>query len=250
MIGDILIEIWLKPNEASVYLALLRVGTTHAGRLVIETKLPKATVYDTLESLEKKWLIHSYIHTKTTKYTAEDPQVLEHIVEREIKTAKNKQQKIASIIPELYGVRNDHFQIPKIRLYQGLEGISVMLEDSLQSTETIRTIVNVENMRKYLDTVNEVYAKKRVKKGVKKMALVEDTPWCREFLKGYIATPVSEIRFLPKHFWMFPIEMNIYDNKVVYITQRDKEPIGVILEDADIYQAQKALFDSLWNLQK
>lgn len=49
---------------------------------------------------------------------------------------------------------------------------------------------------------------------------------------------------------MFPIEMNIYDNKVTYITQRDKEPIGVIVEDADIYQAQKALFDSLWNSQK
>lgn len=86
------------------------------------------------------------------------------MVEREVKTAKSKQQKITSIISELYGVRNEHFQIPKIRFYQGLEGISVMLEDSLQSTETIRTIVNVENMRKYLDAVNEVYAKKRVKK--------------------------------------------------------------------------------------
>lgn len=32
------------------------------------------------------------------------------------------------------------------------------------------------------------------------MALVEDTPWCREFLKGYTATSVSEIRFLPKNF--------------------------------------------------
>jgi hypothetical protein len=91
-------------------------------------------------------------------------------------------------------------------LYQGLEGISVMLEDSLQSTETIRTIVNVENMRKYLDTVNEVYAKKRVKKGVKKMALVEDTslvPWVSQRLYRYFCfgDTFSAKAFLNVSYW-------------------------------------------------
>lgn len=105
-------------------------------------------------------------------------------------------------------------------------------------------------MEKCFHEINKSYAEKRVQLGIQKRVLVEDTPWCRNFLKSYVATGVSEIQFLPKTFSQCHIEMNIYDNKVTYLTYRDKEAIGIIIEDRDIYLVQKALFDSLWSITK
>lgn len=248
MLTETLTHIGLKPNEATIYLALMRIGTTHAGRLVVETKLPKATVYDTLESLEKRGLVHSYIHTKTTKYTAEDPEYIQHLLSKEARDIKQKQAQFTTILPELYGIRNEHFQVPKIRMYQGMEGMKIVLEDSLSAGDTIDTVVNVHDMETYFHDINEPYAQKRTKLNIKKRVLVPDTPWTREFLSTYIATKVSDIRFLPADFALFHVEMNIYDNKLTYITYRDREPVGVIIEDADIYLTQKAFFESLWQL--
>lgn len=247
MIQDILIEIGLKHNEAKIYLTLLWIGTTHAGRLVLETKLPKATVYDTLESLEKKWLIHSYIHAKTTKYTAEDPEYIVHILEKQSKELKKKQQQFATILPELYGIRNEHFQVPKIRMYQGMEGMKTVLDDTLSAHEIIYTYVNVQDMETYFKAINDPYAQKRVEHNIKKRVFVEDTPWSRDFLKKYIGMKVSEVKFLPAS-KIFHLEMNIYDNKVTYLTYRDREPIGIIIEDRDIYEVQRALFETLWSM--
>ena len=42
--------------------------------------------------------------------------------------------------------------------------------------------------------------------------------------------------------------MQIYDNKVSYITLSDKEMIGVIIEDKHIYTMNRDLFDFNWEL--
>lgn len=247
MLERVLTDIWLRENEAKIYLSLLKIGTTHVSRLLIDVNLPKATVYDTLESLENRWLVHSYVHNKTKKFTAEDPAIFLHFVEKEQKQLKQKKEQISLAIPQLYGIQNISFQLPKVRMYQGLEGMAIVLDDSLGAHEIIRTVVSVHDMEKYFHDINDEYAQKRVQKNIKKKVLVEDTPWCRNFLGKYPATAVSDIRFLPKNFSSFHLEMNIYDNKVTYITYRDREPVGIIIEDFSIYEAQRSLFDGLWS---
>lgn len=247
MIESILASIGLRPNEIQIYLALLQSGTTYVSRLVQEVPIPKATIYDILESLEKRWLVHSYIHAKTTKYTAENPEILEHILSKEAKNIKIKQNQLATILPELYGMQDKYFGVPKIRMYQGEEGMRTVLDDTLTTRETIDTIVNVSDMEQYFHDTNNIYAYKRIEKNIKKRVLVEDTQWCRDFLATYSAMSVSEVRFLPRDFKNFHLEMNLYDGKVNYITYRHNQPVGVIVEDVSIYELQKALFASLWN---
>ena len=40
--------------------------------------------------------------------------------------------------------------------------------------------------------------------------------------------------------------MQIYDNKISYLTLSDKEMIGVIIEDKYIYKMHKDLFEYMW----
>lgn len=247
MIEQILIDIWFKPNDVRVYLSLLRLGTSYISRIVSETQLPKSTVYDTLEKLEEKWLVNSYEHAGVTRFTAEDPQKIEHILSQEANKIRKRQKIFADILPDLYGIRSEHFSVPKIRLYHGVEGMKTVLDDTLSASEVIYTYVNVEDMELHFKDINDPYAQKRVDKNIKKKVFVEDTPWSREFLKKYIGMKVSEVKFLPPS-RIFHLEMNIYNNKVTYLTYRDKEPIGIIIEDSDIYEVQRALFETLWSL--
>lgn len=247
MIEHILSDIWLKPNEIRVYLALLRQGTSYISRIVSETKLPKSTVYDTLEKLEEKWLINSYEHAWVTRFTAEDPQKIEHILSQEARKIRKQQEAFSDLLPQLYGIRNEQFSMPKIRLYQGEEGMKTVLDDTLSAHEIIYTYVNAQDMETYFKSINDPYAQKRVEKNIRKRVFVEDTPWSRDFLKNYIGMKVSEVKFLPPK-KIFHLEMNIYDGKVTYLTYRDKEPIGIIIEDRDIYEVQRALFETLWSM--
>lgn len=247
MIEQLLIDIWFKPTEVRVYLSLLRLGTSYISRIVSETQLPKSTVYDILQRLEEKWLINSYEHAGTTRFTAEDPQKIEHILSQEARKIRKQQESFSELLPELYGIRNEHFSVPKIRLYQGEEGMKTVLDDTLSAHEIIYTYVNAQDMETYFKAINDPYAQKRVEQNIKKRVFVEDTPWSRDFLKKYIGMKVSEVKFLPAS-KIFHLEMNIYDGKVTYLTYRDKEPIGIIIEVRDIYEVQRALFETLWSM--
>ena len=247
MIMETLKLIWLRENEVTVYLALLKLGTTHVGRIVIETQLPKSSIYDALEQLMERGLANKYIHGKTTKFTAEDPEKITHILAQEAKTVKKKQVLFDQILPELYGMTNNEGILPKVRMFQGVEGMREVLNDSLTAREIPYTYVNPEDMEKYFKSINDPYVKKRIETRFRKKVLVVDTPWTREFLKSYIGMQVSEVRFLPKTTQNFHIAMNIYDGKVTYLTYRIQEPIGVIIEDDDIYKLHRTLFETLWS---
>lgn len=182
-----------------------------------------------------------------TRFTAEDPQKIEHILSQEARKIRKQQEAFSNLLPQLYGIRNEQFSIPKIRLYQGEEGMKTVLDDTLSTHEIIYTYVNAEDMETYFKSINDPYAQKRVEKNIKKRVFVEDTPWSRDFLKNYIGMKVSEVKFLPPK-KIFHLEMNIYDGKVTYLTYRDKEPIGIIIEDHDIYEVQRALFETLWSM--
>ena len=107
------------------------------------------------------------------------------------------------------------------------------------------TYVNVEDMSKHISEINDEYLRNRIRLKIKKKGLLVDSPRAREFSRHYDQS-VSEARYLKRGITPFHIEMNIYDGKVSYLTYRDKHPIGVIIEDEDIYRIHRSTFELLW----
>ena len=58
---------------------------------------------------------------------------------------------------------------------------------------------------------------------------------------------LTEAKFLSGKVPGFNTVMNIYNNKVTYITLVEDSMIGVIIEDPHIYKMHRILFDNLWN---
>ena len=57
-----------------------------------------------------------------------------------------------------------------------------------------------------------------------------------------------EIAFVPKDKYYFSPEINIYDNKVMIASWREK--LGIIIESAEIADAMKKIYELAWSEAK
>ena len=60
---------------------------------------------------------------------------------------------------------------------------------------------------------------------------------------------LRELRFLPDNFKLNTI-MHIYSNKVTILTLNKEQLIGIIIENKEIAQMQKSIFEMMWGLCK
>ena len=121
------------------------------------------------------------------------------------------------------------------------------MQDSLTSKTEIYSYADIESIVKYIDDINKKYVKQRKKLGIKKRGIMLDTPFARKYLANYYEE-ITETKLIKQDAPPFQNVMQIYDNKISYITLSDKFIIGVIIADRYIYQMHKYLFEYLWQL--
>ncbi len=112
----------LSENEASLYLSLIRKNPQTAFTLAKDTAIPRATVYITLESLEKKTLVSSYKKNNVLYYLPESPSRFEKILDE-------KKRILESLVPELRGLISTTDITPSVKLYSGEDGARIVLDD-------------------------------------------------------------------------------------------------------------------------
>jgi hypothetical protein len=119
--------------------------------------------------------------------------------------------------------------------------------DSLAASEEILTYADLEAIAKYIPDLNAEYSAIREDQDVKKRGLVIDSPEARKFLKSYDGE-VTGTKLITSTDSVVPFQtiMQIYDNKVSYITLTNEYLVGIIITDQFIANTHKYLFESLW----
>lgn len=87
------------------------------------------------------------------------------------------------------------------------------------------------------------YFKRRVAKGISVRLIAPDTLESRRV----VANDKAEMRatyLVPKDKFYFSVETNIYDNKIMVASWREK--FGIIIESEEIATAQKKIFELAW----
>src|SRR3989338_6396814 len=119
---DILQESGLSGNESKIYLALLKLGPSLAGKIADETKLNRTHVYDRLRHLLEKGTVSYTIQSGKKYFTAAHPNKL-------LETMQEKEARLQEIIPSLSKIeKNDNVEI---EVYRGKEGLKTILQDYL-----------------------------------------------------------------------------------------------------------------------
>ena len=126
-----------------------------------------------------------------------------------------------------------------------MSGTQIILNDSLTSKTEILTYADLEAIQKYIPEINREYVEKRDKLNIKKRGIVLDTPFSRKFIKDYHPN-VTETKLILPGQYPFNTIVQIYDQKVSYLTLSEKNIVGIIIHDKNIYQTHKLLFKRLW----
>jgi HTH-type transcriptional regulator, sugar sensing transcriptional regulator len=238
-------EIGLSDKEAEIYQILLRIGVAPAKKVVLEANMPRGTVYEILEQLTKKQLLEQFQNEKNiTVFRVRHPYALKEFIESQKEKISQTEVKLDSLFADFVNLYSQSQNRPGVKFYEGIEGVKKVLWDTLNSKTEILTIADIEAIKKYIYDINEEYVKQRNKKAIPKRLLVQDTPYARERQKNY--SEITHSKLFKLDINPFNTMMQIYDNKIAYITMTENFFISIIIEDSFLYSMHKALFNSIW----
>lgn len=256
MYKELFSESGLTKNEALIYEYLLKNGESAALDIAKNTPLKKGVIYLALADLKEKGIISEKLLTpknpnvrnkkKIAYFCPEHPEKLREYLENQEAKIKKAQKNFEANLSGIVSSFNLISNMPGIRVYEGRKGLVRVLNDSLGSKTEILTYAQIEGMERYLKKDNDIYVEKRKSLGIKKRGIVADTAYARDYLKDYDRS-VTDVRLIDGDKYPMFLEMEIYDNKISFMTFSEKQLIGVIIENAEIYQTQKSIFELVWS---
>lgn len=231
-------------KEIAVYLALLELETATATQIADQSQINRSTVYVIIEALQKRGLISiNKEEDSITKYVASPPERLLQLAEEETKRYQNLVGQIHTVLPELKSRYRGNKPRPKVRLYEGKEGLISAYEDTLTSSEPIRAYASIENMHKALPGYFPDYYKRRASNGIAIRSVFPATEEARQ-RATHNKEERRESALVPADEYSFSPEINIYDNKIVFMSLIEK--FSLIIESKELADALKKVFELSW----
>ena len=76
-------ELGLTKNESKIYMALLRLGSAHAGEITEKTGIHRRNVYDSIERLMRKGLVSHVVVDNKKLFNPANPERFLEIIDEE-----------------------------------------------------------------------------------------------------------------------------------------------------------------------
>jgi len=229
-------------KEVLVYLALLELGRGTVTQISRKAGINRPTGYHILASLEAKELVKVSGKEPKQEYVSESPDQIEKMLIKKIENDQAYIKEAKKIIPELKSIHNVSDR-PKVLFYEGREGLEKVYEDTLTSHESIRAYATVDDMHKGLPNYFPEYYRRRAQAGISIRAISPKTEIGIE-RDRHNKEEAREMAFVPKDKYYFSPEINIYDDKVMIASWREK--LGIIIESHEIADAMKKIYELAW----
>lgn len=235
-------KIGFSDKEAKVYLALLELGEDSVQNIAKRSKVNRATTYVILESLKKQGAVSTIEKGKKTFFVAENPTSLLRLLAAEQEKLENKEQDFRKVLPELDAVFNLTAERPRVRFFEGKEGMIACFNDIITSeAKEILSIYPLDETRNLLSE-KEIHRffEDRKKKNIRMRAIYSSS----KGPKNTFETP-GERRYLPKEKFPFSADISVYANRVSMTTIRGKH-ITAIIENKEIADTMRLIFKLAW----
>lgn len=247
MIENVLQKLGLNAKEIQVYMIALTLGTQPASVIARRIKIPRNTTRFLLDKLVSKGFIKKTARANTQLYSPEEPKNLIIDLERQRVDANagidQKIKQLNEVMAELETRYRPESTKPKIAFYEGDEGLIKVYEDTLRSSETLRSFASFDDMHGVLPEYFKSYYERRTDKKINIRSIHPDTPLAHERTKED-KKEMRDSRLVPAKEYAFTPEIQIYDNKMVITSWKEK--LGIIIESEEIYRAMVAAFELAW----
>jgi len=217
-------------KEVEIYLALFALGSSRAADIAKHAGINRSTAYVILESLSKRGLIGAIEEHGIRQYSPTPPEKLASYLEDMAKQYAGFSSTAKKLIPELKSLipKKTKEASPKVRLFEGEQAMKTVYEDTLASLESIRAYASVENTGK-------------AKSDVRVQVILPDTPQAKTQIAESKEEAEEAFR-VPSGKYGFTSEINIYDDKIIFISPEEK--FGLVIESPEFARTLRTAFVS------
>jgi HTH-type transcriptional regulator, sugar sensing transcriptional regulator len=236
----------LSQTEASLYLALLRIGASDVQKLVEETGFYKANTYDALERLCEKGIISKIIEKNRRVYQLEKPQsIIEYIQKK--KSELDVQENLAKQLAKDVEFSKKHtLSEETATVFKGLSGVKQIYAEIIDRKLDYLVFGAPKQSE---DLIGEYYwknlhAKQKEFRIKAKMIFHKSLRHWKNNVPGALIA----LRFLEEEFEPLT-ETTIYGNKVAFVVWTEK-PVVTIINNEHVANSYRQFFNALWKISK
>jgi len=242
MLEKTLIEFGLTEKEAHVYTTLLELEIATVNQIARSTGINRSSTYVIIESLKRQGLVSMSDDKKVQQFIATTPDVFLRLIEESSLQQEKLREKIHKVVPELKALYRGTKEKPRVRVYEGKQGLINAFEDTLLTKEKkIRVSSSVGNLFKVLSEYLPKYVQTRRKMGIKMYGI---HPKDKIAIKLGKLSPINfdTATLIPKNKYRFPAELAIYDDKIAYMSSQEKG-LAIVIESKEMADVMKSVFD-------
>jgi len=244
----------LNEKEAAIYSALLELGGAYPSKIAEYTKINRSTTYKILTDLSIKGLINEIEKKNKIYYQIENPNRLIQYSRHRVRSAHNKLEYAQKLMPELEGLFSLIPHKPRVRFFEGPGTIETIYGDHVDTNKPYEMlgVSNVAELMKVMPKkFRENYLKTKEKLNISSRGIFPDTQadlkYNKTIYKDVDKKIWPKLKFIPAKDFPYNIEITIYRNaRVSIINFSKKSLIGVIIEDKDIHDIMKMIFELAW----
>ena len=245
-------QIGLNKEQAVIYEIMLKNGSLTAGKIAGKGPFKRGVVYKILDQLVDLNLIEKGQKPgKPAKFSPLHPLKIKEMIKIQEQKYKDAQLILDGIMPGLSSDFNLITGKPNVRFFEGIEGIKEVLKDSLfqNPKKKILAFSDVAGYADYLKEWNsDYYAPQRKRLQIYEKAIIPNNQKALEFMKGYQANELTDVLFVDSESYPFSTEVNIYSDKISFVTFSKKTHIGVIVENKEVFETLTSIFDFCWEI--
>lgn len=231
-------QLGLTEAEAKVYVALLELGSSQAGKITSKTGIHRRTVYDAIERLIEKGLV-SYIKQNNIKYyeSVEPKRLVEILRERE--------QNINEILPQLELLHKTSKEKQETTFFRGKLGLKSVFGQQIEEGKEILVFGASAEAPNILKAYFPHYDRERTRKNITVKIVFDESVKNDKYVRSI---QKAEIRFMPKEY-SSPAAINVYGDNVTIILWSE-EPIAIVIKNEQIADGYRKYFNLLWSIAK
>lgn len=247
-----LMRMGLGGKEARIYFAALLHGAGTALELGTHAGLTRSTAYFVIETLVEQGLMTSLERKGKRYFAAEPPEQLERLVRREEARIKEMRSALEVIMPEFATLITASPARPRVRVYEGFDGLDAMRADFFKSEKAseLLLISAADDYHRIVGLARRLPHAQRMERtrGFERCIFTSARP--REELKKTVPYVSRVERYrIPEKQNPLAGEIAVYGSKVGMLTYRGKV-MGVLVESSYIAATARTLFNLAWETAK
>lgn len=232
-------------SEATLYLSLLKLGSSEVQPLIEETGFYKANIYQALERLCEKGIISKIIENKKRVYQIQKPESIIELIKKK-RNELDEQEKIAKeLVNNIEKRKSTHTQETAM-VFRGIAGVKQIYSEIIEKKLDYFVFGSPKESEIIIEDYywQNLHLKQKENKIKAKMIFHKSLiKW-----KKLIPKDIIDLRFLGEEFEPLT-ETTIYGKKVAFVVWTEN-PVVTIINNEHVADSYKQLFNILWKISK